>query len=220
MLKSSAVVQIWIGLAALSVSALNTQDDSNPLRRRTQASPLTGVREFLYNIWPTSFLDCFNGGDDVVIISNFTIDLDLKNVPNDKEFKRASASWSSVIVGDVRNFTGTLGGQSDCGLWPSQIDDVYICGQYRDIDGPGNVLGSAGPRHYRPTEKIPLTGVMSFDAVDIRDGRIQDMFGVIVSATLASGRVVLAGTGVYDNNFLTITTLQYDFHSSMKWHTW
>lgn len=199
----SVVVPLWIGLTALSVSALDTQDDS---RRRTQESPLTGVRQFLRNIWPIPFLDCLNGnGGNGGVRSNFTIALDLKNVPSDQEFKKASATWSSVIVGDIRNFTGTLGGQSDCGPWPSQIDDVYICGQYRAIDGPGNVLGSAGPRHYRPTEKIPMTGVMSFDSVDIQDGRIQDMFGVIVSARpLTLRQVVRAGTGGYDNLTATL----------------
>jgi hypothetical protein len=186
MIKMSNVVLLWMGLAALSVSAFNTQDDADQTRRRAQASPLSGVRQFLQNIWPTKFFDCFGTAGDGEITSNFTIELSLVNVPNAQEFERASAAWSSVIVGDIRNFTGTLGGQSDCGPWPSQIDDVYICGQYRYIDGPGNVLGSAGPRHYRPTEGIPLTGVMSFDSVDIKDGRIQDLFGVIVSAT--SGR--------------------------------
>ena len=178
MLKPSSVVLLWVKLAALWASALSVHDEAAPTTRGTQTSPTSGFRRFFQNIWPAKLFDCFKGN---AVSSNFTITLDLLNVNDDSDFKRASDAWSSVIVGDIKDYAGTLGGQSDCGPWPNQIDDVYICGQYRYIDGPGKILGNAGPRHYRPTEGIPMTGAMSFEKVDIEDGRIQDLFGVIVS---------------------------------------
>lgn len=48
------------------------------------------------------------------------------------------------------------------------------------IDGPGNVLENASPRHYRPAEGLAVTGTTNFDSDDV--GRIGDLFGVSVSA--------------------------------------
>ena len=134
-------------------------------------------RSFLRNAW-----NC--GGPNVD--SMFTIALDLQGVDDESVFREAATKWSQVIVGDVPDYSGSLGGESTCGPWPSQIDDVYVCGKFKSIDGEGGVLGSASPRHYRPTEGIPLTGEMSFDAADV--GRLNNLFGVIVSMLNAPER--------------------------------
>ena len=61
--------------------------------------------------------------------SAFTITLDLKDVGDANEFQSAVARWSEVIIGDLPDYTGNLGGKSSCGAWPSTVDDVYICGK-------------------------------------------------------------------------------------------
>ena len=96
-------------------------------------------------------------------------------------FDTAVSKWGQIITGDLPDFSGNLGGTSDCGAWPTFIDDVFICGKYQNIDGVGSILGSAGPRAYRPNSGLPLTGNMFFDAADIQAGTIRDLLGVIVS---------------------------------------
>ena len=52
------------------------------------------------------------------------------------------------------------------------IDDVLIIAQGVPIDGPGRILGQAGPTHLRPASAgaaafLPARGVMSFDTADL-----------------------------------------------------
>jgi Leishmanolysin len=58
---------------------------------------------------------------------------------------------------------------------PAVIDDLAISGFGAPIDGPGGVLGRAGPRALRPGTFLPITGSMVFDSADIptliNDGR-------------------------------------------------
>ncbi|CAB9509473.1 zinc metalloendopeptidase [Seminavis robusta] len=172
-MNSSLLALSWLVLTAEWTGAI---EGPVTTRRRTQTG-LSGARQFVQSLWytATSLFDCSD--DDEV--SNFAIALDLLNVPDDTVFRNAVDKWSKVIIGDTTNFTGNLGGSSACGPWPSSIDDIYICGEYKYIDGQSGILGSAGPRHYRPSEGLPLTGTMSFETVDV-ENTIQDLFGVIL----------------------------------------
>src|SRR2546430_992381 len=55
-------------------------------------------------------------------------------------FKLAADRWSQVIIGDVPSVM--VDGEV--------IDDVLILAQGSEIDGPGNILGQAGPTRLRP----------------------------------------------------------------------
>ena len=160
------------------------QEESRITTRRAQET----VRfQFLRNAWSSalSLFDCFGGGDDdggeTQTPSAFSLSLDLRGVSDTTPFQDAMKKWSTLIVGDIPDHKGALEGSSSCGAWPSEIDDVYICGVYKYIDGPEGVLGSASPRHYRPKEGLPITGEMSFETADVEQGRIHDLLGVIVS---------------------------------------
>lgn len=77
-------------------------------------------------------------------------------------FKAAADRWSRVIVGDLPNIM--VDGE--------MIDDVLILAQGENIDGPGHILGQAGPTHLRPAGAgdaafIPAKGIMSFDSADL-----------------------------------------------------
>ena len=114
------------------------------------------------------------------VAPEFVIDLDLKDVTEKFEFENAMTTWSKVITGDLPDIAQHLPGSSACGPWPSFVDDVFICGRFQRIDGPGKVLGSAGPRYYRTASGTPITGEMRFDQEDV----VKDWFnllGVIVS---------------------------------------
>jgi hypothetical protein len=77
-------------------------------------------------------------------------------------FKDAADRWAEVIVGDLQDVElpdGTV------------IDDVRIDAAGVAIDGPGHVLGRAGPDLLRPEgsthEFLTITGGMEFDVADI-----------------------------------------------------
>src|SRR6185312_5784090 len=60
-------------------------------------------------------------------------------------FKAAADRWSRVIVGDLPSVT------ADGEL----IDDLLILAEGANIDGPGHILGQAGPTRLRPSTAGP-----------------------------------------------------------------
>lgn len=77
-------------------------------------------------------------------------------------FTAAADRWTRVIVGDLPSVL--VDGEV--------IDDVLILAQGTAIDGPGRILGQAGPTHLRPASAGPAAfltakGIMSFDTADL-----------------------------------------------------
>ena len=77
-------------------------------------------------------------------------------------FKLAADRWTKMIIGDLPSV------QVDGEV----IDDVLILAQGVAIDGPGKILGQAGPTALRPagsakTALLPAKGIMSFDTADL-----------------------------------------------------
>jgi len=96
-------------------------------------------------------------------------------------FQSAAAKWSRVITGDTDDVSASLPGVSECGPWPTFIDDLYVCGRYKAIDGRGGVLGYAGPEFYRVGGTgTPITGSIVLDAEDAGQPWAPTL-GVIVS---------------------------------------
>src|SRR6185503_8462534 len=78
-------------------------------------------------------------------------------------FKLAADRWTRVIVGDLPNVI--VDGEV--------IDDVLILAQGSAIDGPGQILGQAGPTRLRPASAgaaafLPARGKMQFDTADLK----------------------------------------------------
>ena len=78
-------------------------------------------------------------------------------------FKTAADRWARVIVGDLPSME--VDGEV--------IDDLLILAQGQNIDGPGRVLGQAGPTRLRPrgtarTALLPVKGEMTFDSADLK----------------------------------------------------
>ena len=102
-------------------------------------------------------------------------------------FKKAADRWSKVIVGDLPSVL--IDGDT--------IDDLLIVAQGVVIDGPGKILGQAGPTHLRPASAgvnafLPAKGLMSFDTADLdqmqADGTLLDVI------THEMGHVIGVGT--------------------------
>jgi LysM repeat protein len=94
-------------------------------------------------------------------------------------FDGAAGRLRAVITADLPSVFVTLPAGSCGSNSPSiseAIDDVLILVTLEPIDGPGGVLGSAGPCVIRSAGGLPLLGRMRFDTADLNqlesDGRL------------------------------------------------
>ena len=120
-------------------------------------------------------------------------------------FKKAADRWSKVIIGDVPS---VLVGRD-------VVDDLLIEAQGIAIDGPGQILGQAGPTNLRPASAgasafLPAKGIMQFDSADLAamqaDGTLLDvitheMGHVIGIGTIWDRKRLLAGAGTANPRF-------------------
>lgn len=84
-------------------------------------------------------------------------------------FADAEARWESVIVGDLPDDYALIPGYT-CGPNPDldqSLDDVLIFVTITPIDGPGGILGQAGPCYYHEVGGLPAIGSMFFDDADL-----------------------------------------------------
>ncbi len=107
------------------------------------------------------------------VTSQFTIDIQFlgSGTPSQQAaFSAAKAKWEQVIIGDLANFTGQLNA-STCGnpTFNGTIDDVLIYVDLVPIDGPGQILGAAGPCYIRNVGNLTILGYMKFDTADLAD---------------------------------------------------
>jgi leishmanolysin len=113
------------------------------------------------------------------------------NTAQKNAFKAAADRWSRVIVGDLPDVV--INGQV--------IDDVLIEASGVQIDGPGNILGQAGPTHLRPASAgsaafIPAKGRMQFDTADLAsmqaNGTLNDVITHEMGHVLGVGTIWMA----------------------------
>lgn len=107
--------------------------------------------------------------------------------PQKNAFKTAAKRWSKVIVGDLPDVV--VNGQV--------IDDVQIEASGVAIDGPGGILGQAGPTHLRPASAgaakfIPAKGRMQFDTADLANMQANGTLGDVITHEM--GHVLGIGT--------------------------
>ncbi len=139
-------------------------------------------------------------------------------------FDAAASRWEGIIVGDLPGYSGTLpvGGCQPVAE-ESGVEDLKVYVTVKPIDGPGGVLGRAGPCYYWTVGGVfPLTGIMEFDEADLLDlhgsGVLQDvivheMAHVLGFGTLwnASSNDFLVGSGTADPHFVgPAATLAFD----------
>jgi hypothetical protein len=129
-------------------------------------------------------------GTTGAVVSPFTIEVRFLGGLSQSQkdaFKAAANRWSRVIVGDLPS--AQLNGE--------MIDDVLIEAQGSNIDGPGRVLGQAGPTHVRPASAggsafLPVKGVMAFDTADLAMMEQQGTLGDVIAHEM--GHVLGVGT--------------------------
>ncbi|HSJ06381.1 MAG TPA: putative Ig domain-containing protein [Longimicrobiales bacterium] len=86
----------------------------------------------------------------------------------------AVGRWEAAVTGNLPVVTvpTTFFGASHCGGFGSHVngtsaDDVLIIVNIMPIDGPGRVLGRAGPCGLRQTGLLPFAGILTLDSDDL-----------------------------------------------------
>lgn len=99
-----------------------------------------------------------------------TLRLDAGMAPEFRQaFEDAAARWEEVVTAGVPDVAlelpaGFLGWAP---AFSGTVDDVLIDARDKPIDGPGNVLGSAGGILIRSGHWQPYYGIMEFDTADL-----------------------------------------------------
>ena len=109
-------------------------------------------------------------------------------------FENAAARWERIIIKDVPSFTGTVP-SAFTGFPPAidgTVDDIVIEIVLAPIDGPGSILGQAGPRFVRTSDFLTLSGVMFFDVDDLDFLDELDLFEEVIIHEM--GHVLGVGT--------------------------
>ena len=98
-------------------------------------------------------------------------------------FDSAKAKWQRLIYGDVPDVAASFAAGT-CGAGTpvinETIDDIIIFVQLDSIDGPGKILGQAGPCIIRTPSYRPAVGVMRFDTADVAGLLAGGHFGEVV----------------------------------------
>jgi hypothetical protein len=105
----------------------------------------------------------------------YSITLRFINTPTttqEARFSEAKAKWERIIVGDVPDVSGVIPARS-CGnsfktpSFNGTIGSILIDVLLQPIDGPGAVLGAAGPCLVRNADLLSVYGIMFFDVDDL-----------------------------------------------------
>jgi hypothetical protein len=84
-------------------------------------------------------------------------------------FAQAELRWEAIVTGDLPDVNDNLSA-NQCGNNPAvsgPFDDLTIFVTIEAIDGPGDVLGQAGPCFIRVPGDLTVIGRMQFDVDDI-----------------------------------------------------
>ncbi|HEY0932073.1 MAG TPA: leishmanolysin-related zinc metalloendopeptidase [Gemmatimonas sp.] len=146
-------------------------------------------------------------------------------------FTNAAAKWRQIIAGDMHNTRVTVAAGS-CTTWmPAMnevVNDVVIFARITPIDGPGKILGQAGPCFVNTGSRLSAVGIMEFDEDDmaslIANGSLTEVILHEMGHVLGIGtlwnfqRTLLVGSGGDDPyfqgttgraQFAAISTLAY-----------
>lgn len=110
-------------------------------------------------------------------------------------FTNAAAKWESIIFGDVPDIQVTIAPNTCLQGQPGVneiVDDVVIFAAIDSIDGPGKILGQAGPCFVRTFKHLPVVGVMQFDSADVANLIAGGSFGLVIQHEM--GHVLGYGT--------------------------
>ena len=98
-------------------------------------------------------------------------------------FAEAEVRWEQVIAADLPDVQ-TTAAPGQCGdgspAVNEQVDDLLILANLIPIDGPGSILGAAGPCFVRVPGSLPIMGRMQFDTDDLDLLEDNDILRVVI----------------------------------------
>ncbi len=127
--------------------------------------------------------------------------------PNQQQaFAEAEARWESIVTGDLPNVQ-LVADAAECGpdspAINQNVDDLIILVTLEAIDGPGDVLASAGPCFVRLPSDLPVLGAMRFDTADLDDVEADGLLSQVVLHEMAH----VLGFGILWEEFLVDPSL-------------
>ncbi|MEO7520514.1 MAG: leishmanolysin-related zinc metalloendopeptidase, partial [Gemmatimonas sp.] len=94
-------------------------------------------------------------------------------------FAKAVVRWRRILGADLHT-TRLVAPAGDCQSWVPALDetanDLVIYARLAPIDGPGRILGQAGPCYINGTTNLTALGIMEFD--------LDDLPGLVANETL------------------------------------
>jgi len=130
--------------------------------------------------------------------SGYTIEVRFLGGLNQRQkaaFKAAADRWTRAITGDLPDVLDENG---------NRIDNLMILAQGAAIDGPGKILGQAGPSLLRPRSAgpaafLPAKGEMTFDTADLAEMETEGTLNDVITHEM--GHVIGIGT-IWDHKGL------------------
>lgn len=122
--------------------------------------------------------------------------------------------WRTVITGELQDIPLNVKAGSCFSTQPAVnevVDDLLLFVDFSDIDGPGKVLGHAGPCYIRTGNGLPIVGHLALDRADLQlmesSGTLNDVVlhevgHVLGIGTLWSHQNLLSGAGTSDPFFI------------------
>jgi hypothetical protein len=136
----------------------------------------------------------------------------------------AIARWERVITGNLgpvtipqnffsSPFCGGFGGLVN----GTSVEDLIVMMDISPIDGPGKILGQAGPCGLRSSTPLPFVGVLTLDSEDLApmagtqtltDVIFHEIGHILGFGTLWGGQELLTGGGTADPRFTGTRAMQ------------
>lgn len=150
----------------------------------------------------------------------FNIELKFIGEPTERQrevFQSAVDRWERIIIQDEVDVTGTTITSAFSNIpliTPDDVlDDIIIEVNLTEIDGPGRILGRAGPRFIRVPDYTTLSGLMEFDIADLASLDERNLFEDVILHEM--GHVLgigtlwrLADSGLNTNNLIDLSTFE------------
>ena len=132
----------------------------------TMTATVTGAGIVAAN--PVTFTDTGRVAEYIIQVQYYG---PMPNVTEQAAFNDALQKWQSIIYRHVGAPVLVTDAANSCGAGDpalnQTVSDVLILAKLDSIDGPGKILGFAGPCFIRISNGLSLVGVMVFDTADV-----------------------------------------------------
>ncbi len=200
-----------------------TTDSRGEIRGRWYLGGIPGPMELVTNVPGQVVPQLHVSATAVPVSSAFDIEAMYVGAPTTVEQQAVDAAiarWRTIIQGDIAPLDVLLPAGTCTSNQPAinqTIDDLMLLVDFSNIDGPGNVLGSAGPCAFSGTSGFPAFGVITIDGADaadlaasggLFDVMLHELGHVLGIGTVWTRKSLLTGTGGSDPQYTGIAARQ------------